>query len=82
MALYQRRVFLKDWDTRLDDFLRFNERNVLPDVGEVSRKTADSHAEEQYELFAARRREALEAAGEDESIKALEEAVKLLPHKE
>jgi hypothetical protein len=32
-------VFLKDWDTRLDDFLRFNERNVLPDTGKVSRKT-------------------------------------------
>ncbi|MDR2892191.1 MAG: virulence RhuM family protein [Deltaproteobacteria bacterium] len=58
-------VFLNDWDTRLDDFLRFNERNVLPDSGKISRKTADAHAEAQYELFAARRREALEAAGEE-----------------
>lgn len=74
-------VFLKDWDTRLDDFLRFNERDVLPDMGKVSRKAADTHAEAQYELFAARRREALEAAGEEESFKALEEAVKRLPKK-
>lgn len=74
-------VFLKDWDTRLDGFLRFNERNVLPDMGKVSRKSADTHAEAQYELFAARRREALEAAEEEESFKALEEAARQLPKK-
>ncbi|MDL2216780.1 virulence RhuM family protein [Desulfovibrio sp. OttesenSCG-928-M14] len=78
-AKRRRSVFLKDWDTRLDNFLRFNERNVLPDMGKVSRKAADTHAEAQYELFAARRREALEAAGEEESFKVLEEAAKRLP---
>jgi len=80
-ARRRRSVFLKDWDIRLDDFLRFNERNVLPDIGKVSRKAADSHAEEQYELFAARRRETLEAVGEEESFKELEEVSKRLPQK-
>lgn len=75
-------VFLKDWDIRLDGFLRFNERNVLPDQGKVSRKAADFHAEEQYELFAARRREALEDAGEEDSFNALEKAAKQLSVKE
>jgi hypothetical protein len=74
-------VFLKDWDARLDDFLRFNERSILPDTGKVSRKAADAHAEAQYELFAARRREALEAAGEEDGFKMLEEAAKRLPQK-
>lgn len=80
-ARRRRSVFLKDWDTRLDDFLRFNERNVLPDMGKVTRKSADTHAEAQYELFATRRREALEAAGEEDGFKALEEAAKRLPPK-
>lgn len=77
-ARRRKSIFLKDWGSRLDDFLRFNERAVLPDMGKVSRKAADACAEAQYELFSARRREMLEKAGEVESIMALEEAAKHL----
>jgi hypothetical protein len=34
-------IFLKDWQARLDDFLRFNDRAVLPDAGRVSREEAN-----------------------------------------
>ncbi len=74
-------IFLKDWGAKLDDFLRFNERGVLPNAGKVSRKVADAHAEAEYELFAARRRAVLEANGEEEAVKELEEAAKRLPQK-
>ncbi|MDL2285650.1 virulence RhuM family protein [Desulfovibrio sp. OttesenSCG-928-F07] len=74
-------IFLKDWSEKLDDFLRFNEREVLPNAGKVSRKAADAHADAEYEFFAARRRAVLEAAGEEESIKALEYVTKQLPKK-
>ena len=59
-------IFLKDWQARLDDFLRFNDRAVLPDAGRVSRDEANRVASEEYSRFAARRRAELEAEGEAE----------------
>ncbi|MET0396111.1 MAG: RhuM family protein [Longimicrobiaceae bacterium] len=64
--------YLRDWGERLDAFLRFNERNVLPDAGRMSRAEADRYAEAEYERFAARRRELLEAEGERTSLDALQ----------
>jgi len=59
-------IFLKDWQTRLDDFLRFNDRAVLPDAGRVSREEANRVASEEYSRFTARLRAELEAEGEAE----------------
>jgi hypothetical protein len=36
-ARRRKQVFLKDWETKLNEFLRFNERAVLDDKGSVSR---------------------------------------------
>ncbi len=58
--------------TLLGDFLKFNERRVLPDSGRVSREQADRKAQEQYALFEQRRRAALEAQGEAELAGQLE----------
>lgn len=63
-ARRRKQVFLKDWETKLDEFLRFNERAVLHGRGSVSKADADAHAEREYEEFAARRRALLEAEGE------------------
>lgn len=76
-ARRRKQVFMKDWERKLDEFLRFNERNVLPNAGTVSKKNAENHAREEYDWFAKRRREYKEALGEEESIKALEEAARL-----
>lgn len=59
-------IFLKDWQARLDDFLRFNDRAVLPNAGRVSREEANRVASEEYSRFAERRRAEFEAAGEAE----------------
>lgn len=80
-ARRRKQVFLKDWDGKLGEFLRFNDRAVLPDKGRISREDADVRAEAEYEEFAARRRAMLEAEGEREQQKALEDAVKKLPKK-
>lgn len=77
-ALRRKQVFMKDWERKLDEFLRFNDRNVLPNAGTVSKKSAEDHAREEYDQFAQRRRENKEAVGEEESIRALEEAAKLM----
>ena len=78
-ARRRRQVFLKDWETKLNEFLRFNERAVLRDKGKVSKGDADARAETEYEEFAARRRTMLEAEAERAGQKALEEAAKRLP---
>ncbi len=63
-ARRRKQIFMRDWRTKLDDFLKFNEREVLPDAGNVTREEAERHAEAQYSLFEQRRRQELEGKGE------------------
>jgi hypothetical protein len=78
-ARRRKQVFLADWKTRLDDFLRFNDRAILPNAGQVSREQAEKMASDEYEQFAARRRAQIEAAAESDTMYQLENAVKKLP---
>ena len=78
-ARRRKQIFLQDWKTRLDDFLRFNDRNILPNAGRVSREIADQKAADQYEQFAARRRAKLEESAEADMLRDVEDAVKKLP---
>ena len=71
-TLQRKEIFLKDWETKLDNFLRFAERQVLTNAGTVSHDQAVEKAEAEYELFAVRRREWLEAEGQRETVQALE----------
>lgn len=80
-AKRRKQVFLNDWRTKLDDFLRFNERDVLPDAGKVSREAADDKAEREYERFSERRRAAIEAEAERETFGELEDTAKKLEKK-
>jgi hypothetical protein len=77
-ARRRKQIFLRDWRQRIDDFLRFNERGVLPDAGRVSREDADRRAHEEYERFAERRRALAEAGGE-KAIRELEQTARKLP---
>lgn len=43
-ALRRKQVFLQDWDTKLDQFLSFNDREVLQGAGGISKKAADEKA--------------------------------------
>ena len=52
----RRRVLhMKDWREKLDAFLRFNERDVLGNAGQVSMEVAQALAAEHYEAFNQRR---------------------------
>jgi len=77
-AKRRKRVFMKDWERKLDEFLRFNDRRVLPDAGKVSKQDADEYAKAEYEQFETRRREYKESLGEVETIKQLEQAAREL----
>ena len=78
-ARRRRQVFLKDWKEKLDQFLQFNERNVLPDMGRISREQADELAHGHYARFEQRRRTAIELEAEEEAVKQLTETAKKLP---
>ena len=78
-AKRKKQIFLQNWVTRLHDFLNLNERAILPDAGQVSREEARQLAEEEFEKFAARRREALEAQGEADLLGLLDDEMKKLP---
>lgn len=75
-ARRRKRVFLRDWEEKLDDFLEFNDRSVLKHAGNVSRKEAESHAYTEYERYADERRKHKEQLGTVDSIRMLEETAK------
>jgi hypothetical protein len=62
-AKRRKQIFLNDWREKLDAFLKFNERAVLPAAGSVTREEADRLAETEYAQFEQRRRELAEAEG-------------------
>lgn len=74
----RKQVYLADWKTKLDEFLQFHERNVLPDSGTVTRKDADETARREYEQFTTRRRTGIETQAEQQAILDLEDAAKTL----
>jgi hypothetical protein len=78
-AQRRKQVFLADWQQKLDDFLRFNERRVLPDAGRVTRDAANRKAQAEFEQFEGRRRAQLEAEGEADAFRALEDVAKSVP---
>jgi len=63
-AKRRKQVFMKDWEQRLDEFLRFNDRRVLPNAGTMSKQAGEDHAKTEYEKFEVRRREFKESLGE------------------
>jgi len=78
-ARRRKQVFMKDWEQRLDEFLQFNQRDVLTNAGRISKAEADAFAEDQYDRFAKRRRAFKEAQGEQDTLKTLEDAARNLP---
>jgi hypothetical protein len=78
----RKQVFLGDWSSKLDDFLRFTDRPVLETAGTVSREAAEPHAAAQYEAFDDRRRLAREQEGEAELVERIEAANRTRPGRE
>ena len=75
-ALRCKQVFLQDWDTKLDQFLSFNDRDVLQGAGGISKKAADEKAKEIFDIYAQKRRRLKETEGERANIAALKDLLK------
>lgn len=70
-AKRRQQVFLKDWQVKLDQFLEFNDRQLLNDSGSLSKHSADEKANAEYDHFAEQRRRQKEAEGEQDTIETL-----------
>lgn len=67
-AKRRKQVFLRDWQTKLDQFLQFNDRDVLEGAGKISKKAADEKACSEYVEFEKKQRLLKEAEGEKDIV--------------
>ena len=63
-------MYMKDWEEKLNAFLKFNERDILTDAGSISHEVAKELADKEYEKFNKHR---LEKPEKDDFDKYLEE---------
>ena len=64
-AQARRPMTMRDWATRLDDFLRMTERDVLSHAGKVAAEVAQTKAEAEFETFRQRELAAPSRAEQD-----------------
>lgn len=50
-AVEKRPMYMQQWGTRLDEFLRFNEKEVLPHKGKVSRQDMEAKVREELQRY-------------------------------
>ncbi|WNJ96667.1 RhuM family protein [Vibrio ruber] len=75
-ALRRKQVFLQDWADKLDQFLSFNDRDVLSGAGKITKKDADDKAKLEFDHFAEQRRRLKESEGALANITALKAILK------
>ncbi|HFR4116248.1 TPA: virulence RhuM family protein [Yersinia enterocolitica] len=71
-ARRRQQIFLRDWEDKLDQFLQFNDRDVLQGAGSISKKKADEKAQAEYQYFAEQQRRLKEAEGERDITELLQ----------
>ena len=67
-AKRKKQIFLRDLQEKLDQFLTFNERDVLDGAGSISKKQADEKAAIEYERYSTARRAIKEQQGESDIV--------------
>ncbi len=50
-AINRRPMYMKDWIVKLDDFLKFSEREILTHAGKISHQQAIDKAHAEYDKF-------------------------------
>lgn len=67
-ARRRKQIFLRDWQDKLDQFLQFNDREVLHDAGKITKKIADEKALAEYSRFTEQQRRLKETEGEKDIV--------------
>jgi hypothetical protein len=76
-ARSHRPMHMADWITKLDDFIRLSDHEILPHAGRVSHQQAEEHAHTQFELHKLERDKMakLDTSDFDEATRRLTEQV-------
>ena len=87
-ALRRKPMYMRDWNARLDDYLRMTDSEVLQNAGKVSHALAEQKAREEYQKYKQLQdmeltpvEEAFVASIETSNVDALSEGVKKLKPK-
>lgn len=64
-ARSRRPMHMADWITKLDDFIRLSDRDILLHAGRISHQEAEEQAHAEYERYERRRRELAKADASD-----------------
>lgn len=76
-AMNQTPMYMKDWITRLDDFLKMTGKNILDNAGTISHKMAMEKAHHQYEAYKEKTKDELSRVEKD-FIEYIDETARLL----
>jgi hypothetical protein len=74
-------VTMAQWADKLDAFLTFNERDLLNHAGKVQMEVAERLANERYDVFDAKRKQADSVKSDNDDIAALEQIAKEIEDK-
>ena len=72
-ARTRKRMHMRDWAKKLDDFLRLNDREILTGLGKISSQLAKEKADRQFSRFDQRRRELEDAQAAEEFAREVQE---------
>jgi len=75
-ARTKKKMFMRDWARKLDDFLRVNDREILQGFGKISSQLAREKADRQFAKFDQKRRELEDAQAAEEFAKEVAELEK------
>lgn len=85
-AMNRQAMHMADWISKLDDFLKLSDRNILKDAGRISHEAAKEKAEAQYETYRAQQAALPQPVDEDfaktlDELKQIEQQAKKAPKK-
>jgi hypothetical protein len=63
-SIEKRPMYMADWKRKLDDFIQFNDKNVLTNAGKVSHQSMKQTVAEEFEIYARKLLEAGDETGE------------------
>ncbi len=72
-ARTKKKMYMRDWARKLDDFLRVNDREVLKDFGKISSQLAREKADREFVKFDEKRRRIEDANAAEEFAKEVAE---------
>ena len=75
-ALQRKQILLANWTEKLDQFLAFNNRDVLQGAGHITKADADDKAKREFDKYSAKRRGLKEAEGAKMNIEYLQSMLK------